>query len=125
METNDNTCDECMDTYESIRYDTIVPGVSKIHSPDRPRVDTAGNTAVHTSHGVWVHSCSSVYGILVRIPYRLATRGWIAVGGESSTSLQIDEIDSEMIQWEPLRQEPTGEQQSPRDAAGPGGKCVA
>ena len=82
METNDNTCDECMDTYESIRYDTIVPGVSKIHSPDRPRVDTAGNTAVHTSHGVWVHSCSSIYGILVRIPYRLATmlRPRISIG---------------------------------------------
>ena len=35
--------------------------------PDRPRVDTAVNTAVHTSHGVWVHSCSIIYGILVRI----------------------------------------------------------
>ena len=82
METNDNTCDECMDTYESIRYDTIVPGVSKIHSPDRPRVDTAGNTAVHTSHGVWVYSCNIIYGILVRIPCRLATtlRRWIFIG---------------------------------------------
>ena len=63
-------------------YDTIVPGVSKIHSPDRPRADTTGNTAVHTSHGVWVHSCSSVYGILVRISYRLATilRPRISIG---------------------------------------------